>query len=111
MDMLTAPQHTEVLLRTTSAVDVHEAVQYVYGHLVKLAAPVMQRYWSDLYHDAMWVDKYVRGERFSFYYSVGESGTGIGTDEVALYRANGYRVTVWAEQGRRITLTVEHVSR
>jgi len=103
--------HHEILLRSTSAVDVHEAAQYVYGYLARLAAPVLRRYWSDLYRDAMWIDKYVRGEEFTFWWSVDSSGTGIGTDDVALYRTLGFRVTVTCTPGRRIALSVEQVQR
>lgn len=66
----------------------------VFGELVKLAAPVLEHYHSDLFHDAEWLGKYLNGP-MEFYFSVDDSGTCIGIDErVTLYRAKHYHIIV-----------------
>ena len=68
----------------------------LFGHLVQEAMPVLQNYHSDLYHDALWLDRNVTGET-TFYYAVDDMGTSIGQerDLVFSYRkAVQLRVTV-----------------
>jgi hypothetical protein len=51
----------------------------LFGVLVQLAAPVVEHYQGDLYHDVHWIDRHVTGPA-SFYYGVRDTGTGIGSD-------------------------------
>lgn len=48
----------------------------LFGHMVKLAKPIVQEYQSDLYHDAMWLAENVTGAR-TFEWLVRPSGTNI----------------------------------
>lgn len=85
-------------------IDVGQVRAHVFGHLVKLADGVLTAYHSDLYHDALWLRDVLNGP-MTFCWSVGESGTGIGEDEKALYRTHQYRCVV-TEERQRWTLTV-----
>jgi hypothetical protein len=84
--------------------------QGVFGHLARLAAPIIEHYHSDLYWDAMWIEKHLTadaGDTFSFYFSIDNCGTLIGTDaELVLQRKNAYRMTAKAIDGKG-TLTIE----
>jgi hypothetical protein len=51
----------------------------LFGVLVELAAPVVEHYRGDLYHDVHWIDRHATGP-LRFYYGVRDTGTGIGTD-------------------------------
>lgn len=85
----------------TGATDVAGCVQLVFGHLVRLAAPIMKAYWCDLYTDALWLQGFVRGESVTFYWSLDESGTSIGTDQpLATTREHKYRFTVTIVGGK-----------
>ena len=57
----------------------------LYGHLVQYAMPLLERFHSDLYHDANWVKSFVTTETV-FYYSVDNSGTMIGEDKDIIFR-------------------------
>jgi hypothetical protein len=101
----------------------HAVPQLVFGELVKLAAPRLERFQSDLYHDAMWLHRELP-LRFSgdhedavvFHYAVSDYGTSIGTeaDYVRLRVASGgglqWRITVsnrgggaWFFQAEEVT--------
>lgn len=84
--------------------DVRSAAQFIFAELLELARPIVLSYTSDLYHDALWLERYVRGTEFSFVWSCDETGTAIGTDEKLGVREYAYRFTVRAD-GRLITLT------
>lgn len=89
-----------------TATDVRGVASLVFGHLMKLALPVITAYHSDLYHDALWLDKYLAGASFTFYWAVRETGTQIGTDEsLFLNWIAAYRLTVILDRGST-TLTV-----
>lgn len=63
----------------------------LFGELVKRATPI-ESYHSDLFHDALWIDKYVTGE-FTWYWMVHDSGTHIGTDLAAAVHVYGSHST------------------
>lgn len=86
--------------------DVIPAMTKVFGHLVRLAAPVLTHHHGDLYHDALWLHGNAHGRAFAFYWSVGESGTSIGLAPEALSRTHGYRVIVSLDERYRTWLTV-----
>lgn len=86
------------LMSDNTATDVWPARALLFGELVKLAAPAIKHYQSDLYHDAMWLSRYLKGASFAFFWSVDESGTTIGTEPIGL-REHAYRVTVTNTRG------------
>lgn len=89
--------------------DIAEVRQFVFDHLLQLTDGVVKSYRSDLYHDAMWLREYLT-EPMAFYFSVGECGTHIGTDEaLSRYREHVYRCTVAVSDRRRWTLTLTGV--
>lgn len=51
-----------------------------FGHLADLAAPIVTRYRSDLFHDAQWIARNVTVSGAVFYFGCDESGTAIGLD-------------------------------
>lgn len=55
----------------------------LFGYLQQSANEVVHQYHSDLYHDAMWIDRNVN-EPISFYYAADSHGTNIGTDDLVL---------------------------
>lgn len=79
--------------------DVAKSVQLVFGHLFRIAAPIVKWYHSDLYHDAMWLREYMVGESFTFLWSVDEDGTLIGTDLIAATRDHKFAFTVKVDDG------------
>lgn len=95
------------LMYDNAQATVDPARSLVFGHLVKLAAPVVKHYQSDLYHDAIWLSRYMEGATFSFYWSCDESGTAIGTQPAPL-REHAYRLTVSNEQGAISLVIAEH---
>jgi hypothetical protein len=95
----------------TMVADVIPAMAKAFGHLVRLAAPVMTSYHGDLYHDALWLHGRAHGRAFAFYWSVNESGTSIGLTTGALNRTHGYRVIVWLDERYRTWLTVTPAGR
>ncbi len=100
--------------------DVTIARGKVFGELVKLAIGRLNDYHSDLYHDATWLQEYMSGDRFEFFWSVDATGTTIGTEPIAL-REYAFRLTVTCVRGRidltvtgpteRATLATEHPTR
>lgn len=122
--MTTANAHRHGHAQTASGVDGHiiswdrstdvaHAVRLVFGRLVRLAIPVLTAYESDLFRDAMWLVENMAGASFTFFWSVGESGTAIGMDEravtqaaVTLHHTGLYRVTVQLDARGRTTLTI-----
>jgi len=80
--------------------DVADVAQFVFGELVRLSQYTITAYWSDLYHDALWIREYVKGDSYTFFWSVNESGTNIGEDrESVTHRANAYKITVTCDGG------------
>jgi hypothetical protein len=84
--------------------DVSEVAQRVFGLLVEMAQPVVRCYYSDLYHDALWLKDYLQGKEFKFVWSVGECGTWITDDDPStitwdMHRKDLYRVTVRVKKG------------
>lgn len=77
--------------KTESLADV---AHLIFGHLVKLAQPYVERYHSDLYHDAMWICRNVPGTACSFWFGADSDGTAIGTVAalVAGGRQNAWRI-------------------
>lgn len=73
--------------------------QLVFGELVKLTAPVLTHYHSDLYHDALWLAEQCHGAEVTFRYSFDESGTVIGGG-MAHMRKHAYRITVGVTDGQ-----------
>ena len=57
----------------------------LFGELVKYSMPLLERFHSDIYHDANWVGSFVTGETV-FYYSADDSGTMIGEDKDLIFR-------------------------
>lgn len=52
-----------------------------FGVMMKLAAPIVNHYFSDFYSDAEWVQKYIaNGDVDRFYYGADDCGTAIGID-------------------------------
>lgn len=73
----------------------------MFGEMVKLAAPVLRAYHSDLFHDALWIAEKVMGP-IEFDWLVREMGTHIGETAGIAPRASGdimYRVTLKVERG------------
>ncbi len=77
----------------------------LFGHLVdKAIEDGVRVYRSDLFHDALWVDKHVTGE-CDFLWGTREYGTSIGMDDEAMRAALSvlggklYRVRLFAEKG------------
>jgi hypothetical protein len=90
--------------------DVSAVRQLVFGHLLSIAAPIVQHYHSDLYHDAIWLSRHLSGPSMTFYWSVDDCGTQIGTDAIGHNRREAYRVTV-AIEGYRAVLTMERIEK
>lgn len=85
----------------------HQVKGYVFGQLVRLAQPYIASYYSDLWHDAAWIEKYLPvptddTAQFSFNYAVNDSGTAIGTENnVLAYREHKYRLTYETRRNQR----------
>jgi hypothetical protein len=80
---------TETSTRTLSS-SLSITRSMLFGELVKLVTPIVKRYHSDLYHDALWIKDNVEGP-ITFQYGVSKNGTHIGTDQdlhVMLDKAN-----------------------
>lgn len=85
-----------------------ENASLIFGHMVRLALPVMQGYYSDLYHDGMWLRESlesVKGNNYTFYWSVDQSGTTIGHTAIAM-RENKFRLTVVCGDSGKSTLEI-----
>lgn len=92
------------------------ALPLLFGHMVKISQPFIAAYHSDLYHDAMWLNRHVAGEA-SFYWMPRECGTNIGTDpKLVGHGSNGalFRVDVHREPERglmwQVTFTDANVA-
>lgn len=87
----------------------------IFGQLAKRAAPVIDRYHSDLYHDALWIEAEIHGPDV-FFWGVDECGTamGRGSDRnpgfVLAARRTVYRVEVAHDDRDRWTMSFEAVS-
>lgn len=90
----------------SDSTDIAPAASLVFGELVKLAAPILTSYHGDLYHDAAWLQKYMKGPTFTFFYAVDEAGTSIGIVAKFVFQRSTLRraVTVTNTNGR-ITFT------
>lgn len=60
----------------------------LFGHMVRIAAPIVEHYRGDLFHDARWLDANVDGPR-SFVWRPYDSGTWIDDVGGALHQAAG----------------------
>lgn len=60
----------------------------LFGAMLDRADGVVKHYRSDLFHDALWIEKFVAGE-MTWYWMVRTYGTHIGTDLGAAYRTWG----------------------
>lgn len=82
----------------------------LFGHLVRLAAPVVQEYHSDLYRDAQWLPKNVTGP-VELDFIVRHSGTHLGVVGADFNMARSYmeHPVNWSEGDRfyRLSLTVD----
>lgn len=88
------------LVYITGNTTVDAARSLVFGELVKLVLPVMERYHSDLYFDAVWVQGHVVGpDAVTFMYSFDQSGTSIDHAEGSAHRKHVYRIRVWCDGG------------
>jgi len=56
----------------------------LFGYLQQEANKHLEHYHSDLFHDALWIGKYVNGHGDYFHYGANDMGTGIGTDDIHL---------------------------
>lgn len=84
--------------------------QRIFGHLVRLAAPVVKEYHGDLYHDAMWVKETISGPT-EFLFLVRHSGTHIGPSAQLMFdslstNAVLYRVSLSVDERGRWTLRI-----
>jgi hypothetical protein len=85
----------------------------VHGELVQLAIPVLKLYHSDLYRDAVWMQKYVTEETptpYHFFFGVRNTGTSIGTDLTLVRYGNTAVYCVTLVQAQRIELRIERES-
>lgn len=82
----------------------------VFGHLVRLAAPVVQEFHSDLYRDAQWLPKNVTGP-CEVDFVVRHSGTYLGINGAKWNMARTYITSPsnWSKGDRfyRLALTVD----
>lgn len=101
----------ERLVYDDTATGIESAVAQVFGRLLNLGLPLFTHYHSDLYHDALWLQKYLKGPSIVFYFGIRPAGTSIGTDVelVRGYYAKAYRVTV-ACDGGAISMDVENLA-
>lgn len=76
MTMTTIPADHFLCFEDTMSFSVRAKL---FGVLVQLAAPVVEHYHGDLYHDVHWLDEHVEGP-MHFFYGIRDTGTGIGTD-------------------------------
>lgn len=87
--------------------DITEIRPLVFGKLVEMTRNVVTAYFSDLYHDAIWVSVHINGP-VTFYFACGESGTDIGLTDEYLNREHRYRCVLGVSDARleKWTLTV-----
>lgn len=96
--MPTAIEETVHFLRHDEDVS-HSVRALLFGELMKLAAPRVQHYHCDLYHDAHWIGENV-SEPTTFYFGADNCGTAIGTIQEYINRKNVWRVTLVGENGK-----------
>jgi hypothetical protein len=56
------------LCSSTTPGDMRSAHAILFGHMVERAEGVVRHYRSDLYHDALWLDRHFTAAPFSFYW-------------------------------------------
>ena len=67
---------------------------FIFEKMMELALPIVNRYRSDFFHDAMYLNN-LPDEPTVFYYSINENGTHIFPDTNYQYRdATVYRITI-----------------
>jgi hypothetical protein len=76
-----------------------DVTQFVFGRLAMRSSAVLQSYWSDLYHDALWMQKWLIGAGpTEFWFAFDQNGTHIGFGPlICRFRQNAVRVTVWLD--------------
>lgn len=106
-DTTTTTDGNSFTVRLVGWTDMNHGVRaLLFGHMVKLAMPVVREYLSDLYHDAQWLEENVQGPR-EFDFLVRPSGTNIaesartGVSIGAGETARFYRVRVFEQNGRQ----------
>jgi hypothetical protein len=89
----------------------------LFGAMLDKAEPIVQHYRSDLYHDALWIDKHVNGE-FTWYWMLRKHGTHVGTDlsdAVAVFGRDDfnvyYKVTLVRDRLARWNVIFEELTR
>lgn len=70
----------------------------LFGAMLDRAESVVKHYRSDLFHDALWIEKYVASE-MAWFWMVRTYGTHIGTDLGAAY-------TTWGKDADNVTYKV-----
>jgi hypothetical protein len=108
MPDITTPEATTFTVRLTgwgSWEDLHLSIKaLLFGHMVKLATPVLQEYRSDLYHDALWLHTSVTGP-IEFEWLIRPSGTNlqdaarVGVKIGAGQTAQFWRITLFEVKG------------
>ena len=90
---------------------------FLFGHLVKLAQPIMTDYYSDLFHDAFWLREHAGTvqptEVCTWHWYVSQSHTTIHlkAEPYAAYPdKHHYRFTLFLAEDGWWTLSVEHVA-
>jgi hypothetical protein len=107
----TAPGTIETVRLTQGSFDNQDEARSIrallFGAMLDRAENVVQAYRSDLFHDALWLDKYVTGE-FSWYWMLRRHGTHVGTDlqaAVDVFGRDNYNVYY------KVSLTLDRLSR
>lgn len=67
--VLHTEQHTQTLY------DGNQNAQFIFAHLVQIAMPILEAYYSDLYHDAQYLEAADLEKPQTFFYLVGKNGT------------------------------------
>lgn len=85
----------------------------VFGHLVRLATPILQAFHGDLYHDAQWIMKGMTDNSLplTFLWSVGKGSTYISCPErycQHLRHEHMYRLMVELDRNAYV-LTIEEI--
>ncbi len=84
--------------------------QRIFGHLVRLAAPVVKEYHGDLFHDALWVRDNINGPT-EFLFCVRHSGTNLGPNAQLMFDGLShdavlYRLSLSVDERGRWTLRI-----
>lgn len=88
-DLITLASETVRLYGRSTWQDGQRTIRaLLFGEMVKRAIPVVQHYYSDLFHDAEWLQENVTGER-TFLWMVRFSGTNIDESAQAQERISG----------------------